>query len=123
MKNESVEIMVLGASARPGRYSNLAVKRLIDKGYKVISIGKTGGNICENPVLSVVPSDARPQTVLMYLSPKNQNEYLDVIIKLKPRFVIFSPGTENPEFEHVLRANGIHVKEHCDLIMMSMNIL
>ncbi|PKP18890.1 MAG: CoA-binding protein [Bacteroidetes bacterium HGW-Bacteroidetes-21] len=121
--NETVEIMVLGASSKQGRYSYLAVRRLIAKGYKVIAVGKTGGEIDGVPVLSSIPEDAHPQTVLMYLAPENQSEYLETLIKIKPWFVIFSPGTEFPEFEDELRKHGIQVMENCALIMMSLDKL
>lgn len=123
MKNESVEIMVIGASTRFNRYSHMAVRKLSHKGYKVTAIGRKSGDIDGVQIHTTVPSDSRPQTILMYLAPKNQSEYLDVIVTLKPSSVIFSPGTENPEFEESLKANGIQVQNTCALIMMSLNKL
>jgi len=37
---------------------------------------------------------------------------------LKPVRVIFNPGTENTEFEELLKVNNIDVVENCTLIML-----
>ena len=49
----------------------------------------------------------------------NQPEWYDYIISLKPARVIFNPGTENPEFENLLRKNDIEPVEACTLVMLS----
>ena len=46
-------------------------------------------------------------TVTLYLNPKAQVEYYDYILSLKPRRVIFNPGTENPELFKILEENKI----------------
>jgi predicted CoA-binding protein len=38
MKPEEINVVVLGASNKPERYSNMAVKLLKEKGYNVIPI-------------------------------------------------------------------------------------
>jgi hypothetical protein len=32
--------LVLGASLNPNRYSNIAIKRLLDKNYPVVAVGQ-----------------------------------------------------------------------------------
>tara|TARA_B110000046_G_scaffold57595_2_gene64460 strand:- start:137651 stop:137794 length:144 start_codon:yes stop_codon:yes gene_type:complete len=36
---EAKKTIVLGASTNPSRYSNMAVKKLIDYGYEVVPVG------------------------------------------------------------------------------------
>ena len=58
-------------------------------------------------------------TVTLYLSEKFQQEYYDYILSLHPKRVIFNPGTENPEFEELLKENHIDPVENCTLVLLS----
>ena len=60
-------------------------------------------------------------TVSLYLNPKAQKEYYDYIISLKPRRVIFNPGTENEEFYELLKVNNIAFEESCTLVLLATN--
>ncbi len=57
-------------------------------------------------------------TVTLYLNAKRQEEYYDYIISLKPRRVIFNPGTENFEFEKLLKKNAIYAEIACTLVLL-----
>ena len=57
-------------------------------------------------------------TVTMYIGPQRQPEYYDYIVGLKPRRVIFNPGTENSEFETLLTEKGIIAEEACTLVLL-----
>ena len=37
--------LVLGASLNPTRYSNIAIKRLLDKKYSVVALGQKKGTV------------------------------------------------------------------------------
>jgi hypothetical protein len=50
-----------------------------------------------------------------------QPEYYDYILSLHPRRVIFNPGTENPEFYSILKANKISHEVACTLVMLATN--
>ena len=58
-------------------------------------------------------------TVTLYLNPKNQEPYYQQILDLKPRRVIFNPGTENPEFYKLLEAEGVEVEVACTLVLLA----
>ena len=58
-------------------------------------------------------------TVTLYLNPQNQKEYYDYILKLKPKRIIFNPGTENPELMRMAREQGVEPVEACTLVMLS----
>lgn len=111
--------LVIGASENPERYSNKAIHSLLHHGHEVVAIGLKPGAV------EVVRFDAEKKaykdvdTVTLYVGPKNQPEYYDYIIGLKPRRVIFNPGTENPEFIEKLKAAGIHPEVACSLVLLS----
>ena len=113
--------LVLGASTNPNRYSNIAIKRLVGKDLPTVALGLRKGK-----VLGVI-IDAEKQdyknidTVTLYLNPKRQEEYYNYIINLKPRRVIFNPGTENMEFVRLLEENNIESEVACTLALLSIN--
>jgi uncharacterized protein len=57
-------------------------------------------------------------TVTLYLNPTNQKPYYDYILSLKPKRIIFNPGTENTELERRAAIEGINVLESCTLVML-----
>ena len=61
------------------------------------------------------------KTIQLYLNSKNQQEYYDYIISLKPRRVVFNPGTENPEFYEILKQNNIDFEVACTLVLLATN--
>jgi hypothetical protein len=58
-------------------------------------------------------------TITLYLNPFNQKGYYDAIIGLRPRRVIFNPGTENPEFQNLLESKGIEAQVACTLVLLA----
>ena len=47
------------------------------------------------------------------------SEYYDYIISLKPRRVVFNPGTENSEFYEILKKNNIEFEVACTLVLLA----
>ncbi|WP_405605497.1 CoA-binding protein [Polaribacter sp. Asnod1-A03] len=113
--------LVIGASTNPNRYSNIAIKRLIDKQIDVVALGKRKGKVFNVIIDNEKKAYKDIDTVTIYLNPKNQVEYYDYIISLNPKRVIFNPETENIEFIELLKANGIEVDIACTLVMLSTN--
>lgn len=111
--------LVLGASENPTRYSNIAIKRLLSKGIDVVAIGnKPGlveGVVIYKEKISVISVD----TITLYLAAKNQKEYYEYILSLKPKRVLFNPGTENEELENLLTENNIDFERACTLVLLS----
>ena len=60
-------------------------------------------------------------TVTLYVGPDNQAPWIDYIISLKPKRIIFNPGTENIEFETLAESKGIEALEACTLVLLSIN--
>jgi hypothetical protein len=60
-------------------------------------------------------------TVTLYINPKVQENYYKYVVSLKPRRVIFNPGTENPEFYAILEQNHIQYETACTLVLLATN--
>ncbi|QKG79489.1 CoA-binding protein [Tenuifilum thalassicum] len=114
--------LVLGASLKPERYSNLAIRRLRKHGIEVIAIGTRSGMV-EDVKIQTEPIRVDDiHTITLYLGPQNQPPYYDYILGLRPKRIIFNPGTENPELVKLARQNGINTVEGCTLVMLSNGI-
>ncbi|MEA2042594.1 MAG: CoA-binding protein [Bacteroidota bacterium] len=111
--------VVLGASTNPSRYSNMAVKLLIKHDIPVFPVGIKKGEINGKNITDQLPADKPIHTVTLYLNAKRQEQYYEAILKLKPRRVIFNPGTENPSWAQELENNDINTVERCTLVMLN----
>lgn len=111
--------VVIGASENPDRYAYKATVSLQKNGFEAVPIGLQEGKINNVDILKGKPMIEDVETVTLYVGPKNQPEWYDYIISLKPQRVIFNPGTENPEFEEMLRKNNIEPVVACTLVMLS----
>jgi predicted CoA-binding protein len=116
---ENKKTLVLGASENPGRYSNMAIKRLTSQGYDVVAIGKRKGKVGDVEIITDLPQMDDIHTVTLYLNPTNQKPYYDYLLSLKPKRVIFNPGTENLELERKMSSKNTNMLEACTLVMLS----
>lgn len=116
----SQTVAVLGASPKPERYSNKAVRLLLEHGYEVIPVHPAIGEIEGLEVKRNLDEINRAvETLTMYVSPALSAPLADSIIRLNPRRVIFNPGTENVELRNRLEAEGIEVEEACTLVLLN----
>ncbi len=113
--------LVLGASLNPGRYSNLAINRLVTYDHTVEAVGLKKGVVAGVDISTEKDAFENIDTVTLYLNPKRQEEYYNYIVSLNPKRVIFNPGTENPEFYEILRKNNIEVEVACTLVLLGTN--
>jgi len=111
--------LVIGASENLERYSNKAIRALVHNGHEVVGIGLRNGEVVGVKFGNEKKSFENIDTVTMYVGPKNQPEYYDYIIGLKPNRVIFNPGTENTEFISLLKEKGIHTEVACTLVLLA----
>jgi len=110
--------LVLGASTNPSRYSYLAMNRLSSHNHPVVALGLREGKVGNVKIETGRPAFEDVDTVTLYLNPKNQQSHYDYILSLKPKRIIFNPGTENDELEEMARKNGIKPMEACTLVML-----
>lgn len=114
-----MKTLVIGASPNPLRYSHKAVKQLRAHDIETLAIGKRVTTIEDVEVITHKPDIYDLHTVTLYVGPKNQEDYIEYIIKLKPRRIIFNPGTFNPELRKKAESAGINTVEDCTLIMLA----
>lgn len=113
--------LVLGASLKPGRYSNYAISKLVEKHVEVVAIGHVSGTVEGVTIYTEQLPFEAIHTVTLYLNPVNQKPYYNYIVSLKPKRVIFNPGTENPELFKILKENSISFETACSLVLLSTN--
>ncbi len=116
----SKKTLVLGASTNQDRVSYEAVLRLRRAGYEVVPVGIREGEIEGCEILTGEPEVADVDTITLYLNPERQRAYTDYILRLKPRRIIFNPGTENPELMRLAKQAGIETEIACTLVMLSL---
>ncbi len=110
--------LVLGASENPQRYANMAIRRLRQHQHPVHAVGLRPGKVDDVEILTGQPLFSDVDTVTLYIGPQHQTSIHDYILKLKPRRVIFNPGTEDQSFQDTLKAHGIQVEEACTLVLL-----
>jgi hypothetical protein len=111
--------LVFGASSKPSRYSHIAIKRLIGASQETVAFGAIEGSVAGVKILTRFDTFNDIDTITLYLNPKMQQSYYDTIINLRPRRVIFNPGTENPEFYELLKKEDIEVEIACTLVLLA----
>jgi len=113
--------LVLGASLKSNRYSNLAVNRLIGHNIETEAFGFKDGKIGNVQIKTNFNDFQNIHTVTLYVNASRQPDYYKGLLKLEPKRVIFNPGTENPEFYKILEDNGIEVEIACTLVLLATN--
>ncbi len=112
--------LVIGASENPDRYSNKAIKALIQHQHPVLALGLRIGNVNGVEIATNLNNFKNEpiDTITLYINPKLQVPFYNEFIALNPKRVIFNPGTENEFFESLLNAQGIETEEACTLVLL-----
>ena len=118
----SKKTLVLGASLKRERYSNIATNRLVNHGHETIPVGLRVGKLAGQTILTGTPMVEEVDTVTLYLNPKRQVEYYDYILSLQPKRIIFNPGTENPALIALAQKAGIKTEIACTLVLLATNV-
>ena len=112
--------VVLGATPNPSRYAYSAVQQLHQRGHEVVPIGIRPGAINGIPIINEMPVVEDVDTVTLYLNTTRQQPYYDYILQtLRPKRIIFNPGTENYELMGLAREAGIETEMACTLVMLA----
>ena len=111
--------LVLGASLKEIRYSIMAIKRLRGNDFSVVALGLRKGKVADVNIITEKKLFKNIDTITLYLNPKRQIEYYQYILDLKPRRVIFNPGTENMELLELLEKSKIQYEIACTLVLLS----
>ncbi len=117
-----LKIAVVGASPKEDRYSHKAMNMLTEEGYCPIPVAPGHKEILGKKVYhSLKNIEECIDTVTMYIGKARQEDIITDIINIKPRRVIFNPGTENPEVYDILKDAEIIPIEACTLVMLKTN--
>jgi predicted CoA-binding protein len=113
--------LVIGASSKPGRVSREAVLKLREAGHEVIAIGAQEDKIGDVSIQTGHPFIMDDlHTVSLYLNPTRQTDYYEYLLALKPKRIIFNPGTKNPVLERLAHENNIETEQACTLVLLSL---
>ena len=120
MKKKTV---VIGATPNQSRYAYLAANMLRDYDHEVVPMGIKQGDVAGKEILDIrkKPAINGVDTVTLYIGPRHQPEWYNYILSLKPKRIIFNPGTENDEFEQLAEENGIEATQACTLVLLRSN--
>lgn len=124
MAEEKIELkrtLIVGATTNPSRYAFFVAKRFADKNIDFIPIGIKKGEVFGRKILDLrsKPPLDDIHTITLYIGTSHQGEWIDYLIGLKPKRIIFNPGTENPEFFKKASTAGIEALYACNLVMLS----
>ena len=119
--SNSKKTLIIGASEKPERYANKAFHSLKNHQHEVVMIGNKEGVIDGVSIQKGTPLFNNIDTITLYLNPKNQEAYYDYMLSLKPKRIIFNPGTENVELQEIAKKQGIEIQEACTLVLLSIN--
>lgn len=112
-------VAVLGASAKPERYSHKAVKLLAERGHRVYPVHPSrtpvAGVECRGS-LAEIPEPV--DTITVYIGSQNSEPLIDEIIQAAPRRVILNPGAESEKLKEKCEDAGIEVLEACTLVLL-----
>ena len=112
--------VLIGASTDPSRYAYKAANSLVNHGHELIPLGIRSGKVAGKDIILDKPDLKGVDTVTLYVGPQNQTGWIDYIINLKPKRILFNPGTENEELMNKAEKNNIEVIEGCTLVMLSL---
>ncbi len=113
--------LILGATPNEQRYAYRAAARLTRQGHEIVPLGIKQGKVFGKEIIQGQPPLDDIDTVTLYIGPQHQPEWYDYILNLKPRRIIFNPGTENDELRTMAEAKGIDTLYACTLVMLASN--
>ncbi len=111
--------LVVGATDKPDRYAYKAAMMLMSHGHPIELLGMQDGQVAGKQIQKGQPDFQDIDTVTMYVGSYNQAPLYQYLLSLKPKRIIFNPGTENPEFAQMAQQQGIQPVIGCTLVMLS----
>ncbi len=116
------KVAILWASDNPERYSYKAFQMLKEYQHIPILISPKLKELEEHQVFSSLGEVSDTiDTLTMYVGPELSEKLKHEILAVKPRRIIFNPGSENAPLQAELKNAGIHVIEACTLVLLRTN--
>ena len=93
---------------------------LADYGHEIVPVGIKKGEVMGVPILPIheQPAIDNVDTITLYIGPQHQPEWYNYLLSLKPKRIIFNPGTENDQLMRLAEAQGVETLEACTLVML-----
>ena len=113
--------LVIGASLKLNRHSNIAINRLVSSGLEVVAYGLRKGEVSGINIDTELKHYKGIDTITLYLHHQRQQDYYKYIVSLNPKRVVFNPGSENPELFQILKDNNIEFEVACTLTLLTTN--
>lgn len=112
--------VIVGSSPNRGRYAWIATEMLAEYGHPIVPLGIRAGEVAGESIVDIRKKPDIPDvdTITLYLSPAHQEEWYDYLIGLKPKRIIFNPGTENDAFEKRANKEGIETTQACTMVLL-----
>ena len=115
-----MKTLIIGASNKKQRYSYKAFCRLREKGYEVVLSHPKIKSIDGVEVFGNLKDiNQKIDTVTLYVNKGISSKMSDDILSLKPRRIIFNPGTENEELKRKAEEAEIECVYGCTLVMLA----
>lgn len=116
----SKKTVIIGATPNPSRYAYTAAHLLTEYQHPIVPVGIKQGEVADQAILDLRdrPEIVDVDTATLYIGPRHQPEWYDYLLSLKPRRIIFNPGTENRELYRRATEQGIEAVEACTLVML-----
>jgi hypothetical protein len=111
--------VVLGATENPDRYAYRAAQSLARHGHPIELVGQREGSVAGATIRTDQPALGEVHTVTLYVGTRNLPPLYDYILSLRPKRIIFNPGTENTELQQRAEAQGIETVYGCTLVMLA----
>ena len=119
MSQKRKRVVVMGASHKPDRYSNQAVRLLLEHGHEVIPVHPRLAEVEGLKVFHHLDEiHGAVDTLTLYVGPDTSSAAAEAILRLQPGRVIFNPGSENPDLELNLHQAGIAHEQACTLVLL-----
>jgi len=116
---EKRNVAVLGASPKPDRYSNQAVRLLARMDYRPIPVNPAFEEIEGLPCFPNLAAINQPlHTVSIYMRAARSTPLIEEILAANPQRIILNPGAENDALAEAASSAGIEVVEGCTLVML-----
>ncbi len=116
------KVLVIGASTNPKKVSYHAVRKLLLHRYDVVPIGIREGVIGTCPIIKGKPIIDTVDLIILYINSEKQEEYYDYIVGLKPKRLLFNPGTENPVLSRLAIQHDIEIIYDCALTLINAGV-
>lgn len=114
-----LNVAIIGASHKPQRYAYMAQEMLMQHQHTVFPVSGNGREILGVKGYQSIADIQQPiDTVTLYLNPQRHQAIKSDVLKIRPRRIIFNPGTESEALMDEYQQHGIETLEACTLVML-----